>query len=544
KKDWESPTGVADDMADIRSAGGAVELINCATSGESNVAIVDLQAVSNVRVAGTPVMMQLSVKNFGTNVANKIQVSVSTNLYSQPNNPTGLSSQQEDLPTVFIAEIGPGETQVRNFPVFIDLLGTHAVSAQLKSDGLTADDRKDCTVELTAASKVLIVDDASQLHSNYVSLALSPDGSTGVAPIFRTKAFLRDATVEDLQEFEVIFLLDVDALDDVAVRKIESFCKSGGGVAFFAGPKSDLNFYNRLYNQGLGIYPIELEQVVNVVEDQSSATRDFQAEIHSIFAPVNRQKNTLLDLVDIESVIVPTRAWLLKKPESAEVIATVRGDEKRPLFVTSRFGKGQVIACTTTAGPVWTNWARNATFPPIMLLMQDYLAAGKQSSNDQLVQSPYSIDVDRSEYLPKAQIIKPVANDQPREIAELILTAEGDGRLVKQIAGAPGTQGVYAFEVQRPGVFDIWLQRRDGGYDVTRKSFNIDVAESNLQQSNTVNMVASLNAAQPVLSDWNTFNPEPEVRQASSLTRFFLIALTLLLVAEQALAYSSSYHQS
>ena len=425
KKDWESPAGIADDMADIRSAGGAIELINCATTGNSNVAIVDLQAVSNVRVAGTPVMMRLSVKNFGNDIASKLQVSVSTTLYGQPNNPAGLSSQKEDLPTVFIAEIAPGETQVRSFPIFIDLLGTHAVSAQLKSDGLTADDRRDCTVKLAAASKVLIVDDARQLHSNFVSLALSPDGSTGVAPIFRTKDFLRDATAEELQEFEVIFLLDVDVLDDVAVRNLESFCESGGGVAFFAGPNSDLNFYNRLYDQGLGIYPIELEQVVKVVEDQSATTRDFQAAIHPIFAPVNRQKNTLLDLVDVETVIVPTRTWLLKKPESAEVIASVRGDEKRPLFVTSRYGKGQVIACTTTAGPVWTNWARNATFPPIMLLMQDYLASGKQATNDQLVQSPYSINVDRSKYLPKAQIFKPVANDQPREMTELLLT-EGE----------------------------------------------------------------------------------------------------------------------
>ena len=544
KKDWESPTEVAGGLADIRRAGGAIELINCATTGDSNVAIVDLQAVSNVRVAGTPVMMRLSVKNFGNDIASKLQVSVSTTTYSQPNNPAGLISQKEDLPTVFIAEIAPGETQVRSFPVFIDMLGIHAVSAQLKPDGLTADDRRDCTVELIAASKVLIVDDARQLHSNFVSLALSPDGSTGVQPIFRTKDFLRDATAEELQEFEVVFLLDVDVLDDVAVRNLESFCNRGGGVAFFAGPNSDLSFYNRLYNQGQGIYPIELEQIVEVIEDQSSTTNDFQVAIHPIFAPVNRQKNTLLDLVDVETVVIPTRAWILKKPGSAEIIASVGGDEKRPLFVVSRFGKGQVIACTTTAGPVWTNWARNATFPPIMLLMQDYLASGKQSTNDQLVQSPYSINVDRGDYLPKSQIFKPVANDQPREMADLLLSAGGEGRLVNQIAGSPGTQGADEFEVQRPGVFDVWLQSKDGGYEVIRKAFNVDVTESDLKQTNTVNLVASLNEAQPVLSDWNTFNPEPEVRQASSLTRFFLIALTLILIVEQALAYLSSYHQS
>ena len=328
------------------------------------------------------------------------------------------------------------------------------------------------------------------------------------------------------------------------MKKVESFCQNGGGVGFFAGPKADFGFYNRIYKQGQGIYPIELEQSVEVIEDPNATGRDFQAASHPVFAPVNGQKTTLLDLVDVERVIVPTRSWLLKKPAAVEVIATVRGDSKRPLFVTGRFGEGRVIACTTTAGPVWNNWARNATFPPVMLLMQDFLASGRQSNNDQLVQTPYAISVDRKDFLPKAQILKPVADGQPRELADLTLAAAADGRLENQIAGVSATRAADDFEVERPGVFDFWLQRNSGEYSVIRKSFNVDVSESNLRHANTPKLVAALESAQPIMSKWNSFNPEPEVRQASSLTRFFLITLSVLLVAEQALAYSLSYHQS
>ena len=543
-KDWDSSEQVASDLAAVRGVGGAIELINCATTGDSNVAVVDLQPVSSIRVAGTPLMMQVKVKNFGRDVVSKVQANISTTAYSQPNIPESLSFRAEDLPTVFIAEIAPGATQTRNFPVFFDVPGTHSISAQLKNDGLGADDRRDCTVEFVAASKVLIIDNAEQLHSKYLNLALSPDGSTGIEPVFRTKDYLRDVSPEDLQTFEVIFLLDVDNLDDVAVKKIESFCQNGGGVGFFAGPKADFGFYNQIYKQGQGIYPIELEQSVEVIEDPNATGRDFQAASHPVFAPVNGQKTTLLDLVNVERVIVPTRSWLLKKPAAVEVIATVRGDSKRPLFVTGRFGEGRVIACTTTAGPVWNNWARNATFPPIMLLIQDFLASGRQTNNDQLVQTPYAINVDRKDFLPKAQILKPVADGQPRELADLTLAASVDGRLENQIAGVSATRAADDFEVERPGVFDFWLQRNSGEYSVIRKSFNVDVSESNLRHANTPKLVAALESAQPIMSKWNSFNPEPEVRQASSLTRFFLIALSVLLVAEQALAYSLSYHQS
>ena len=543
-KDWDAPKAVASDLAAVHNAGGAIELINCATTGDSNVAIVDLQPISSVRVAGTPLMMQLKVKNFGNDVVTKVQANISTTAYSQPKVPEGLSFQKEDLPTVFIAEVAPNETQTRVFPVFFDLPGTHSISAQLNSDGLIADDRRDCTVDFEAASKVLLIDNARQLHSNFLSLALSPDGSTGIEPIFRTKDFLRDVSPEDLQTFEVIFLLDVDSLDDVALKKLESFCQNGGGVAFFAGPNADLGFYNRIYREGQGIYPIELEQSVEVIEDLNTIGRDFQATIHPIFAPVNRQKTTLLDLVNVQRSIVPTRSWLLKKPATAEVIATVRGDENRPLFVTGRFGDGHVIACTTTAGPVWNNWARNATFPPIMLLMQDFLATGNQSSNDLMVHTLYTISVDRNDFLPKAKILKPIADGQPRELADLILTPAEDGKLENKISGFSATPATDDIEVKRPGVFDFWLQRNSGEYLVIRKSFNVDVSESNLRHAATGKLIASLESSQPIFSQWNSFNAQPEVRQASSLTRFFLIALSVLLLAEQALAYSLSYHQS
>ncbi len=544
RKDWDAPEQVASDLADIRGTGGAIELINCAATDDSNVAVVDLQPVGSIRVAGTPLMMQLKVKNFGRDVVTKVQANIATTSYSQPTHAESLSFQKEDLPTVFIAEIAAGGTQTRVFPVFFDVPGIHSISAQLNRDGLTADDRRDCTVEFVAASKVLVIDNAEQLHSNFLSLALSPDGSTGVEPVFVTKDYLRDVSSEELQTFEVVFLLDVDQLDDVAVTKLEAFCQNGGGVGFFAGPNTDIGFYNRIHRQGQGVYPIELEQSLEVVEDTNVTGRDFQVESHPVFAPVNSQKTTLLDLVNIERVMVPTRSWLLKQPAGVEVIATVRGDKKRPLFVTGQFGAGRVIACTTTAGPVWNNWARNATFPPIMLLMQDYLAAGRQSSNDQWVQTPYVISVDRKRFLPKAQMLKPVAQGQPRELADLPLAESGNGRLENAVAGVSITRAGDDFEVDRPGVFDFWLQRNSGEYSVVRKAFNVDVSESDLRRARASKMIAALELAQPIMSQWNSFNPEPEVRQASSLTRFFLLALSVLLVAEQALAYSLSYHQS
>lgn len=548
KNDWDANPIVAQQLSNVRRSGAAIELIDCAGASVANLAVVQLRAAGNVRVAGSPLMMEVKVKNFGNQAVNKIQVAMATTAFDQPQIAEKLNARNQDLPTVFIAQIAAGETQTRRFPVFFDAPGKHVVTATINGDGLTTDDRRDCVVEFASSAKVLVIDDASQRHSNFLNLALNPTsgaiGLTGVEPVFATKSFLRDSTADQLQAFDVVFLLDVDTLDDAAVEHLETFCRSGGGVGFFAGPKSDLGFYNRLYRQGQGIYPIQLDQAAEVPEDlsQSTGKGDFQPANHPVFSPVNGQKTTLLDLVNIETTLLPTRTWLLKKPPTAEVIATVRGDERRPLVVTGRFGKGRVIACTTTAGPLWNNWARNATFPPIVLLMHDYLSAGRQTENDSDVQTPTTINVDRSQFLPAAKLIQPIAATQPREIRELKLLPQGDGRLVNVIAGLPGSRTDDPLDVSRPGVYDVWLQRNDGTPQVLRKAFNPNVDQSNLLVVGSAKLATSLESAQPVLSRWNTFNPQPEIRQASSMTRIFLILLTILLMVEQGLAYASSYH--
>jgi hypothetical protein len=554
ERDWRSSPTVTDDLAEVRRAGGAIELINCAEKSSANVAIVSLKPAGNVRVAGSPLMMELQVKNFGRQGVSKLQIFVSTTSYDQATTPEQLSQRQQDLPTVFIAEIAAGQTQTRLFPVFFDTPGKHVVTAAVDTessgDGLTADDRRQCVVTFEPSAKVLIIDDAMQRHSNFISLALNPTpgkvGFTGIEPVFQTKAFLRDCDIEDLSAFDVTFLLDVDSLDDSAVRKLKTFCRSGGGVGFFAGPKSDLEFYNRLHEQGQGIYPIEFDQTVEVIEDVDSKTgnNDLQPANHPIFAPVNGQESTLLDLVSIEKVIAPTRSWLLKKPPTAEVIATIRGNAKRPLFVTGLFGQGRVIACTTTAGPMWNNWARNATFPPILLLMHDYLSAGRYSTIELDVQTPFLINEDSRSILPNAKLLRPVAKSQPRTIVELKLKPTGDGRLVNQISGQPGTQQDDEFEVQRPGIYEVWMQNIDGSPSVIRKGFNLDVTQSDLQPIKPAALATSLKLAQPTITDHSSFLPQPEIRPASSLTRVFLVLMILILVAEQTLAYLCSYHQS
>jgi hypothetical protein len=98
-------------------------------------------------------------------------------------------------------------------------------------------------------------------------------------------------------------------------------------------------------------------------------------------------------------------------------------------------------------------------------------------------------------------------------------------------------------ETDEPGIYDLALTSAESEQEIHRLAFNIDSSESELVLVKPQQLLARLSQIQPSLVDWNQFNPEPKQKPVPSLGRLLLILLIGLLVTEQLLAYSSSYHQ-
>ena len=541
-KDWELTGDVESDLLAIKESGGAVELINCTSAASPNLAVVDLQPASNVRVANTPLMMEVKIKNLSDSPITKFRALVNTDMFSQATSPTGLVKKTEDLPAIFIQKIEAKETVTRLFPVFFSSPGQHAITVRIPDDAVAVDNSRSCSITIEEKAQVLLIDDANQKHASFVGLALNPNQLTGIAPEVQPKTFLRDAEAETLSQYDVIYLLDIDALDDAAVRALKSFCQAGGGLAYFLGPKSSVTFYNTLFGSGDGIFPVELEQTVDVEEDPQSTSADFLPLDHPIFAPVLHQKTSLLDLVDVEKTIVPTREWLLSPPANARVIATVRGDQRRPLMVESSFGDGRIVVCTTSAGPIWNNWSRNATYLPILLLLEDYLAGGKNQTADLTLSSSLTLAKDATQFLPDATLLSPIPGSEERESSDLKLTAANGNQILQ--AELPTYNPTGRANLTLPGVYDFWFQESNGAWAVDRAAINVDPTEGNLETIAPGQFLTNLNSVQPTWVNWNQFNPEPDLKPASSLSRLFLLLLFLVFAIEPLLAYLSSFHHA
>lgn len=543
-KDWGNASQLNDLLDEVDSLGAGVELINCAQNRSPNLAITSLEPVGNVRVADTPLMMNVTVTNYSDSAAEKVQVKLTSFAFPAPSAnvaPADVQPVVEEVPTVFISSIGPGESESRTFPVYFAVPGQHVIQGELADDSVLADNVRWNVTEFKDQVKVLLVDGPNRDASRYLALAISPGGMTGILPEIKSKDFLRDTSPEVLAAYDVIMCLDIDSFDESAVTNLERFAEDGGGVAFFVGPETNFKNYNELlYRNGQGCLPVSLGRVVDVPELLEDRVPDFTPADHPIFAPVLGVQNSLLDLVQIRKVIQPAIDW--QPGEQAMVNASVRGSENWPLVVEQAFGKGRVMTFLTSAAPDWNNWSRNATFPPILLLMQDYLASGRYEQETRLVGSKVELAVPSDEYTPDLTVLAPVGGKQERFLNRLkmIVGQGGSSRLRAELGRFVAAQGTG--ETDLPGIYDLWFRKTDSTKIVNRLVFNVDSAESDLTLVNQQSLLSQLNKSKPSIVNWDQFNPEPKQKPTSSLAKLLLLLLVIILVAEQLLAYSTSFH--
>ena len=540
EKDWQENGSVTESLESISDAGAAVELIRCVKTSHSNLAIGDLKPIGNVRVAETPLMMEVTVNNLSQDVAKKIQVTVSSAVYDRPApGSTESAAEVEELPTVFIESIEPGQSETRIFPVYFGGIGKHSVMAAIGEDAVAADNTRHCVVDVQANANVLIVDSSERRNADFLSLALNPNNLTGIRAEIQMADFLRSATTESLKRFDMICLCDVGQIDETALKNVRRFVSDGGGLVYFAGPNTNFGFFNlAFYEDGEGLMPVEIAETVEVDEREDGMSADIVAERHPIFAPVNDVRNSLLDLVLVKKVFKPSFKWLQNPPAQAKVIASVRGSRQSPLVIEGQYGNGRTMMFMTTAGPQWNNWMRNATFPPILLLLEDYLSAGKYPHEAALVGSAVPI------VKPTGTVTPDVTLTSPTESVERV---ESKIRLTQTEAGLEASIGesltsIINRSTSVPGIYELWFREMDSSSSVDRVALNVDQSESDLEIVDDEKLMQFFGSEAPSLTSWDQFNPEPKKKAVSSLSRLLLLLLVLLLVAEQTLGWMCSYH--
>lgn len=548
---WENPAEARRLLQEIEQSPAEIHLVSCVREARQNLALVDLAPADETRAAGVPLFVHAAVKNFGPDPARNVQLKIRTDFYdpqlAQTVPPPQLQPKSDELPTVLINEILPGQTVTRSVQVFFPRPGQHVVEAALQDDPVAADNRRWCVLDFPEGEPVLLVDGSPrQQHAFFLQAVFEPGGraNTGVRPELHPPAFLRDALPEMLDKYRAIYLLDVPRLDERAVANLEAYVRGGGGLGVFVGPEVNLAFYAReLYRDGAGLMPLPLAREDELPPEDEENVPDIEPAEHPVFSVFLGERNPFIRQITVERFLRPASDWKPDPDSSVQVAAWLRN--RQPLAVERKFGQGRVVALLSTAAPTWNNWGNDPSFVVMVLKLQSHLASRRRDVEQRLVGSPLALAVEAAKYRPELIFVAP--DETPG--ARVAIERRGergapDAPILEAELGGGGSLGGAndAGETDRSGIYEAWAMTLAGETDVRRYALNVDPAEGDLALLSGKPLLDKL---APVKADYRAaeeYAAETSRLAGDNRGLLLMVILVVLLLAEQWLGYWASYH--
>ena len=512
-RQWRQPADLRQRLLKLHQARAAIVLINCVDSARPNLALSGLAPGDGVRAAGVPLFFDVTATNFGPAPVKDVSV-----LLEEDGHPR---------PAVRIAQIAPGKSAKERFSVVFPTAGQHVVQARLQTDAVAADNVRSCVVAAPAAAPALPLDGGPLAgEARYVTAAFAPGGAvrTGLSPRVEGP---RRLSLSPLDGFAAVYLLGVEQLDESAAAALENYVKRGGGLAIFLGEKSSPRFYNeRLYRQGQGLMPAPLTHPAELLVDRLSPVPDMEVSDHPMFRIFAGQRNSFLSTVSVQRYFGVPKDWKPPADSTVRVIARLRNGA--PLAVERKYGEGRVVALLTTAGPQWNNWAQgNPTFVVALHELQAYLAM--RPAPGHLVGAPLRVELDPAQHQARVRFVGP---DRNAPSAAPVDAAAGPGG--SMVALFPDTDA--------SGVYEAQITRNDGVIELRRYAVNVDPDEGDLTVVSAEQLATGLEGVPYDYALASAFRSQDRQVSGVDLSRTLLFILAGLLLVEQALAYSASYH--
>ena len=546
-KDWGTPAELRTSLEEIKKTRADIHLVNCARSRDPNLGIVEILPADDTRAAGVPLFVNVKVKNFGATEVSKVQLKLASTFYPPDDltqtSPESRAGIREDLATLLLEKIGPGETLTRRVQVYFPQPGKHVVQASLPEDPVNADNHRWCVIDFPDGEKTLIIDGSvEQLHAYHLEVAFRPleKSNTGIRPDIKPASFLRDIAPEALKQYATIYLLDVPSLEDRAVTALEDYVRAGGGLAIFAGPEMNVSFYNnRFYKDGQGLFPLPLLAGLDLPPPLDANEPDMELVRHPIFSFFLDQTNPLIRGVKVDKYFAAKKDWKPEPNSGTSIIASLRN--KSPLIVERKFGEGTVIACLTTVSPEWNDWAKNPSLVVLALKMQAYLATARRLDDPRLVGTPLDVTLDSSKYRPELSFTLP----KPKGIERIRLDRQATQPEAGKTSLAASLGRGQSRDTDHEGIYEAWPRTTKGDIgeaDILRWALNVEPDEGDLAPIDSKELLTKLDPVQVTWHQAESYEQQDLSSSGYNLSQLLMILLICLLLGEQLLAYSTSYH--
>ena len=435
---------------------------------------------------------------------------------------------------------------------------------RLPKDGLAADNHRWVALNVKSELNVLLVNGRESGEvlgraTDFVEVALSPvspsDSSRltgppqlkGYRPVVVNEA---EFTRTELADFDCVFLCDVPFLGESEFAQLDRFVRSGGGLIVGLGDQIQPDAYNQWTSAGGGrLLPAQLVQV-RESGDASSEPFHFAEPTgrHPIVEPFFGNPQAGLTTANIYR-FYETRLWaddtgqtelgrLVPQPdgdsmagdEESEAAASglsrvaVAFDAGDPAIVERDYGAGRILLVTTSLDDRWGSWALWPSFLPMVHRMVRH-AIDTRGEREWIVGDRLS-----REY--PLQTVGMLVNVQRPDGRR----APGRSTMQNGVTTAAFSQtpqsGIYRFVLGPPM------------NETETFAVNVDSRESDLRGLGVAELTSTLlrgvDAHVRMPGDTARRSPTALTPQ-TSLTKWLLILVLVLLMVEQVMAWNARY---
>jgi len=530
---WRETKPLQEAMRALIAQQTKLQLVRCTDQSRGNLAITDVAPAAGILAADVPLKCDVEVTNYSSIPQRKVQVFLESQTQAAEDTKQAgdaAPSGRQALPSVTFERIEPGQSARQSFSVRFPTPGDHEIYARLETDALAGDNQRFCVVKLPAEIPLLIVD--GQPGSIDAQLLTLPRQRvrTGIKTELAGVSYLRE---QPLDKFAAVFLVNVGSLDAGETAALTQYVKNGGSAVFFAGESTRPDFVAQsLYDNGQGIFPLPLVSQASLIVDRLDKTPDVEVELaHPIFQRTFAgRRNSFLSAILVDRYWAAPKDWQPGKNEGVRVLARLRGEA--PLIVEKQFGKGVCLAVLTTAAPVWNNWAANPSFVIAMMEAKVYLTSRHQPSSSRSVGEPLAVALPEEGYAAEVEFVRPAQKAQVRET----VTAD------KQ--ASDGQRRAVLSKTDESGIYLANLKRPDAATETRRFAINVPGGESNLAALSTSELQTALGDLPADVHEAAAFSgPVAEPAELNLGAQWWFMAIVLaILLGEQFLAYSASYH--
>jgi hypothetical protein len=184
----------------------------------------------------------------------------------------------------------------------------------------------------------------------------------------------------------------------------------------------------------------------------------------------------------------------------------------------------------TTLGPVWNNWARsNPSFVVAMLDMQTFLARRPARDISRQVGQPLELRLDPAVFGPRVRFSTPDEDTSPTASVDAV--ADDEGLLAATL-----------HDTNQSGMYRAKLTLSGGSTETRHYAFNVEAHEGATSALDGPKLATRLRGLDYQYEQAGDFAYDENELAGYDLSEALLYLLIIMLIGEQILAYSASYH--